>query len=110
MKVIAATLLTISFCTTANAERVAAFGIPDCGTWVNNQTQGTKLWLAGFMSGKNFAWNKTGGIDPLDGVQNFQQLILWMDNWCRGNPLKTVSDGGNELWEELLQQAAKNKR
>ena len=44
--------------------------------------------------------------DPLDGLSSAQQAFLWMDNYCRANPLKNVSDGASDLFLELQNKSA----
>ena len=58
-----------------------------------------KIWLAGYMSGMSSIW--VNG-DPLGQLQNAQQFIAWMDNYCRAHPLKTVIEGAVDLYAELV--------
>jgi hypothetical protein len=34
-------------------------------------------------------------------INSANQVFLWMDNYCKTNPLKTVGDGGWVLFKEL---------
>lgn len=90
-------LVALTMCITAHAS-TAMFGIPDCGSWIRSPSPWQKAWLLGYMSG-------LASMDPqpnvLNGVSSSDQLYLWMDNWCRANPLKSVEAGGNELYNEL---------
>ena len=83
-----------------SAETVTMFGGPDCGQWLS-RTDTRKAWVLGFMSGINsVVANKN--LDPLDKINSANQIFVWMDNYCRNNPLKTASDGGQILYKELL--------
>ncbi len=39
--------------------------------------------------------------NPLGTLKSADQIFLWMDNWCKANPLKKVGEGGAELFVEL---------
>jgi len=85
------------------------FGSPDCGQWLNQKNTTHKTWLLGFLSGQNRVWlfwsrqTVKGELsDPLDKLNSADQAFLWMDNYCRANPLKLVSNGGIDLFTELL--------
>jgi hypothetical protein len=100
-KLAALCCLTACVCTSSFATQSTVFGAPDCGTWVQNQSFLYRAWLLGFMSGKNNIWMGTPA-DPLQSIQSGQQIILWMDNYCRAHPLDNVVDGANALWHELV--------
>ena len=97
---LAATLILLS-------ESVFAVGIrgsSSCGVWVTDRNKNdmaalrNEAWLVGFLSGQAFWSNKEfwGGKDRLDN----ESVFLWMDNYCRANPLKTIADGADILFEE----------
>ncbi len=76
---------------------------PDCGTWLsssNTPVSALKSWLAGYLSGLNAAVGDAKH-DPLEKLSSANQVFAWMDNYCRANPLKMVSDGGAQLYLEL---------
>jgi hypothetical protein len=80
------------------------FGATDCGSWVNQPTEPRKAWLLGYMSGLNVR-HEVAGLKPpnaLDKVSSANQIFLWMDSYCRANPLKNVGDGGWTLFKELM--------
>jgi len=35
-------------------------------------------------------------------VGSVEQIYLWMDNYCKANPLSFLSDGGDKLIFELI--------
>jgi len=78
------------------------FGNPDCGRWIANSksTISMRTWLLGFMSGLNSGLSNTKN-DALAKINSAEQIFLWMDNYCAKNPLRSVNDGGNELFFEL---------
>lgn len=86
------------------AQAYTTFGAPDCGKWVNAPSNQQKAWLLGFMSGMNANHQvlRPELKDPLDPLNSADQIFLWMDNYCKANPLKTVGDGGVALFTELL--------
>jgi hypothetical protein len=81
------------------AKDFATFGNRNCGEWVRDQTVSNKAWLVGFLSGINVT-----GItdDSLKKIQSTSQIYLWMDNYCKANPLQMVSDGAYKLLAELV--------
>lgn len=98
---LAATALILTLCVpTVSRADVVAIGTPDCGTWINNPHPSWKAWLVGYLSGINAAIGKPNK-DPLAKLSSGNQAIVWMDNYCRQNPLKQVSDGGTALYQEL---------
>ena len=85
------------------AQTKASFGRADCGEWVKSQTTGTqkqsdRAWLLGFLSGLN---QDDFYEDALDKVSSAAQIFLWMDNYCKNNPLEQVSKGAYKLFAEL---------
>ena len=93
----------VSVESTANSEIITLRGSPSCGTWIaDNQKQNewpkmiNQNWLIGFLSGLAVGSSNNSVI----GTDN-NSLNLWMDNYCKSNPLETVSDGGIDLFIEL---------
>ncbi len=78
-----------------------AIGSCDCGEWIKDNESmkaRNRSWLVGFMTGLNLADSQ--GRNSLGKVSG-QQIFLWMDNYCKENPLKDVIDGGYDLMNEL---------
>jgi hypothetical protein len=84
----------------SNGYAYTVIGKYDCGEWFTKRP--SKAWLLGFLSGMNSARadDKTGS-DPLGKLGSGDQAFLWMDNYCKANPLKSIVDGGMELFIEL---------
>lgn len=77
------------------------FGDSDCGEWVSNKN-GSRAWLLGFLSGINsMQANVKYKYDPLGKLNSASQAFLWMDNYCKANPLMYVHEGALILYGEL---------
>jgi len=99
---VAVTLLVV----TDAALAVNVRGVPSCGKWVKDRqerdvltTTALEHWLMGYLSGLAIGLDKE--FFQKDGVSiDNESLLLWMDNYCRANPLKDVQEGGNQLMKE----------
>ena len=73
-----------------------------CADWITardrKNAQAYEFWLLGYVSGLNMSQDHS--IDFLSGIKA-NSLALWMDKYCRENPLKTIPDGAFQLIEEL---------
>ena len=82
--------------------QISIVGTSDCGTWVTSRKTNNvyiQEWLLGFINGISFG----SGFEVWDaGGQTitYQQMYLWMDNYCAKNPLKSIVQGGVELMNE----------
>jgi hypothetical protein len=96
-------LLALAFAMPLSAQSQTVFGAPDCGGWIKQGSNPQKGWLLGYMSGLNVIHDVESlkPVDPLSKLNSADQAFLWMDNYCKTNPLKNVSDGGWELFKEL---------
>lgn len=101
-KIVIAILFSACYVGQPAISQVVHFGNSDCGEWVANSKTNflMKYWLVGFMSGLNSGLS-TPKNDALEKIKSPSQIFLWMDNFCSKNPLQTVSEGGNELFNEL---------
>lgn len=94
-------LIALAFVAAAvSANAATSFGMVDCGVWVKAQSGQDRWWLGGYISGLNAALVTSGAPDPLDAI-SIQQLYLWVDNYCRANPLHNLSKAANTLYQEL---------
>ena len=41
--------------------------------------------------------------DALSKVSSADQIFLWMDNYCRANPLSNADTGAKVLYKELME-------
>lgn len=84
------------------AKTIEVRGIRSCGEWVSDREAlalGNQTWLVGYLSGLAVATNK----QILSGTDN-QSIYLWVDNYCRANPLRSLPDAGTALYFELVKQ------
>ncbi len=90
--------------TAHSASALTIRGARSCGDWVQGRTADrnthAEAWLVGYLSGRAVA----SGVDLLKGTDN-PSLFLWMDNFCRAQPLKDIEDGASELVPELTRKA-----
>jgi len=83
----------------------ATFGEPNCGQWVSRKREPDKAWLLGYLSGVSLWQVARPKTDFLKQVSSVEQIFLWMDNYCKANPLSFLSDGGDRLVSELMGKA-----
>ena len=99
---LAASMVAVSSPSEAGAEARQA---PSCGEWVVHREKSDTLalsntsWLLGYLSGLAVS----SGKDYLSATDN-ASIYKWMDNYCRANPLRDVSNGGNALAAELARK------
>jgi hypothetical protein len=95
-------------CQSAYAEWVR--GDQNCASWVKPETHARELenraWLIGFLSGVNMGLSNasTSTVGQRGAEFGFdstnEQIFLWMDNYCRTNPLSSAMYGVGELMQE----------
>ena len=91
-------------CLSASAEWVR--GDPDCAMWMKPDTHARELenkaWLIGFLSGANMTLTLDADHKPFNylGGITTGQIYLWMDNYCRANPLSSAMYGVGEFMLE----------
>jgi hypothetical protein len=80
---------------------VASFGDYDCGQWFTRK-EVARGWLLGYLSGINHVLaDDKKGFDPLNKLNSADQAYLWIENYCKANPLKQLSAAGSLLYLEL---------
>ena len=88
-----------------HVQAIGIVGARSCGAWIANSTQTTasreadRAWLVGFLSGLAIGARK----DFLRGIDS-DSMYLWIDNYCRANPLKFLDSAGVALAQELIDQ------
>jgi hypothetical protein len=95
--------LALVLTTPLSVQSQTVFGMYDCGEWVNQANNSKKGWLLGYMSGLNTLHDieVLKPKNPLDNINSANQIFLWMDNYCKTNPLKTIGEGG---WVHIISQ------
>ena len=92
--------------TALDAQAVEILGFKSCGKWVQDRTENSwpalinRNWLFGYISGLAVAKSK----DFLGSRPDVASLELWVDNYCRSNPLNNLDAAGNALALELMKK------
>jgi hypothetical protein len=114
MRIAIAALLMVLASTVVLAQTptvmVRGQGAGGCGQWVDaiarddpnrfTEADAYRAWALGYLSGMaqastlNF-WGRVG-VNNLDN----QSVFLWIGNYCRANPLRSVFDAVNALFLE----------
>jgi hypothetical protein len=102
-----AVLVFLAVTVTSSHAQKMMLGPPDCGEWFQHSS--SRAWLAGYLSGINGSGFYSDGTDFIEGVSG-AQVFLWMDNFCKANPLNTVPQGANQLIRELYTRAKVDKK
>jgi hypothetical protein len=81
-----------------------------CGVWLNarakRQSQYMEGWVAGYLSGTNVAYDALGFRDTLANADALSAYV-WIDSWCKANPLDNVLKAANGLAEEASERAGR---
>lgn len=108
MKKINAVLLLVGLLVSTGATAVSTMGNTSCGRWVKDRSASSlrdqlagDSWLIGYLNGVA-AWSDVDILNQVDG----ESLMLWMDNYCKANPLESVAHGGMVLGVELMKKGA----
>ena len=94
----------VSITITAKAE-VTILGDRSCGTWINDRKENgvgmlyQSNWLMGYLAGMSVELNK----DLLRNT-DMDSLNFWVDNFCKNNPLDTLTIAGRKLEIELIKR------
>ena len=104
-RTIIAFLLLSSMCPAWSADNTGGYfsrGAQSCGAflddWKKGQMLGYSAWIAGYITAFNRLEPNTYNIAHQDTQGS---LLLWMENYCRQNPLKDLDDGMTQLTLEL---------
>ena len=82
-------------------------GAVSCGTYVKDKQEdgwGHQVninWVLGFVTGGNVEREMSGGNQDIGEGVAVASMALWLENYCRENPLKALSDATVILVEEL---------
>jgi hypothetical protein len=103
--------VSLNFGATATAPAISVLGGQwSCGVWLNarsmHRSQFMEGWVAGYLSGLNFAFDKLGFNDTLRNVDTFS-AYAWIDSWCKAHPLDDVAKAANDLADEVATRAGK---
>lgn len=103
-KIVKAVLIIISILVSTTAFAVDTRGVRSCGVWIKERQNGrggisSQTWLVGYLSGLAVG----SGKDFMNGTDN-DSIYLWVDNYCRANPLEHLLSAGEELATELIRK------
>jgi hypothetical protein len=100
-------LCAIAIVSATRAEAYTVMGVRDCGQWVSqrqNEQAGTSIssetWVIGYLSGMSVGRSEEFWRRDTREISN-EQVYLWMDKFCRENPLSSVADGALALYYEI---------
>jgi len=97
---------------------LAATNESSCGTYISARDEAHhgqfarqnmyKSWLMGFITGYDFGAPDTYDITP---SMDLDAMMLWVENYCRRNPLASFAEGAGALVTQLTpdRQAHKPK-
>ena len=110
MKYLLVIAVLLSFTAPAKVQAIEVRGVFDCGQWLDVRTDiqlevralAVQLWVLGYLSGKAMGANKEFWKSG-DGLSN-EQVMYWIDNYCREHPLKHLDQGADILFHERTVQ------
>jgi hypothetical protein len=110
MKYLLIIAVLLSFTAPVKVQAVEARGYLDCGQWLAVRTDSQrkiesiagKLAVVGYLSGLAVGTDKEF-FQSGNGLSN-EQVMFWLDNYCRENPLDNIYEGANTLFRERTGQ------
>lgn len=90
---------------------VNTYGFPEtdsCASWTEARATGGSRrqeqegWVLGFITGLNAFGRNSGNIAPGTTASG---LLGWIDNYCKANPLDSVTTAGFKLADELTRRS-----
>ena len=85
----------------SDKKQISNIGGTDCGTWINQTRITDKAWAVGFISGINASFSTEKNDILGKNIQSGEQIWLYVDNYCRNNPLSLVQYALVNLWMEI---------
>ena len=77
---------------------------PTCGTYVTWYQESNFVGIKGYVAGYLTAYNNfvdNGVSNILTDQRSFDDVVLWVNSWCRNNPLEDFAGGMKALIIEL---------
>jgi hypothetical protein len=106
-KLIALLVLGVGLAQAQTPREAMMWAVPDCGHWIRTPNDAHKTWLAGYLSAMNATLGAMAHKTDVLKDMSPQQAYVWMDNYCKANPLSDANEGGNQLWSELVKRKAR---
>jgi hypothetical protein len=105
-------IFTFIFPVVTNAQGFTVRGLQNCGEWVesrnkkNNASFSDQAFLIGMLNGMNVSHYYLSPTTPAvnvfgESTPKNEQIFLWMDKYCKENPLKDTMDGAVLLFAEI---------
>ena len=114
--ILVALLTMISTGTWSQEYWLIGAGNKDCGRYISeNQVKGkdyyaNTAWVDGFLSGVNAAFTSLKYKDiTLGKASSAESRILWIENYCRANPLDNLAGATDALVAELNKRKTHTK-
>lgn len=109
-----AAMVLLSTALSVHASWLAGVGSATCGQFLANSTsklwtESVTNWAMGFLSAVNLERGKTKGERVLKDIPDPDAVRFYIENYCRANPLSTVSHGADALYDELPAFRRENK-
>ena len=81
---------------------LALMGGVDCGIWISARESKSLVSVESYVQGlvNGFSWGAKVSIWDQKPVTR-EQFFLWMDKFCRENPLENVLIGSNKFADEM---------
>ena len=87
---------------------IKGVGNDSCGSFVSvKQTKEADYyvymhWVTGFITGGNVERGRNGGNDSIGDGLDAEFIELWLENYCRANPLNDLDQAADALVNELI--------
>jgi len=86
----------------------------DCGAWVTRADSRKiqyEAYVIGLLNGMRNVWGSTYFVrenkwekEPLEKIRSVNQVFMYLDKYCRENPLKDIQWATYVLWDEIAQK------
>lgn len=95
----------------AFAQKITIRGMSSCGSWVEEETKHKapgsyintrRTWVVGYLSGLAVASDVNFWGEQNINILDPSSVYLWIDNYCRTNPLKDIADASSALFLERI--------
>lgn len=106
--ILAALLIVTEAHAQTDVVMVLSIGSDECAKFVSADHVGREMylgWTLGFMTGANFG--NLGGSRVGGAGWKRESALLWLDNYCRANPLENYVTASLKYREELLSRTPK---
>ncbi len=107
-----AALALVSTCAWSSEYTNIGEGTNSCGSFISDKKEGghrlglNYQWMSGYITGVN---NRRAIADPnkesnLGSGLDSESMLLWLENYCRANPLNNLENAAGALVSELIKR------